>query len=398
MTALNGYRKARFRDVEFLIPAESSFDGTFGAKTATHEFINSDRPLVEFLGKAGETFTVEAIINSNAFPLYNQQKKDFEEALSKPQEGVLIHPTEGRKVVAVVNLVGKRESLTTIGSCTYTINFKETTSKVYPREEGNKSLLLRVIDTAKDAVSSFFEGAFSPYQPRLSENFQKSKEFAEAGLQNINDAVATINTTGDVLSEYTRKYNAILSNINSIVANPSTYTETIESLWGSVLTITDNTAEAFGLNLGLVDNSESTTMGDSTVYQQIRRNEEQVAQFNNINAIVNAYNLVTDIDFESQEELDEALNNIEDVYSELINNVNEALVYNIQDVRNQARLLLDSLRGSLAKTITIYTSPTNTAALAYKYYGDIDRAEQIERINNISKPDLVEGELQILEF
>ena len=398
MSVQNGFRRASFRGVNFLLPSDSSLETTFGSKTATHEFINSDRPLVEFLGQSGETFRLTIIINSNAFPFYNRQKKALEEALSKQEAGVLIHPTEGRKVVSVVDLPRKTENLSEINTITYSVVFKETTSKKYPTGEGNKSFLLKKIDEAKEAIGDFYENNFDSSSPRFSENFSKAKEFVTSGLNNINDAVALINTGGDVLSEYTRNYNQALNDINTLVSTPASFVERIQGLWGSVLTVTGNTADAFGVNLGIIDDSSPETVGNSTVYTQIRLNEKAIKDFNNVNGLINTYNLITDIDFQSQNDLDEAFNELESKYQDIIDDLDSDVAYSIKEVRNQTRLLLDSLRGNLARTITIYTSPTNATELAYRYYGDISRSNEIIEINNITNADYIEGEINILEF
>jgi prophage DNA circulation protein len=70
----------------------------------------------------------------------------------------------------------------------------------------------------------------------------------------------------------------------------------------------------------------------------------------------------------------------------------------VLNARSETRKVLDDKTLTLPKIINVQVNQQPVSAIAYKYYGDLSRVDQIVALNNIKNPSSVSGNLKILSF
>jgi prophage DNA circulation protein len=154
------YRQASFRGVIFSVKSHS-FEG--GRRTVTHEFAFRDDPWTEDIGRKARRFPVEAyVFGENYFTRRDRLLAAFE----KKGAGDLIHPYLGKKRVNVVDFsVTEEESEG--GIAHFQVTFVEAGRATFPLPGVSEALKLiddanALIDSANEAVQSTLDLASLP--------------------------------------------------------------------------------------------------------------------------------------------------------------------------------------------------------------------------------------------
>ena len=135
----------------------------------------------------------------------------------------------------------------------------------------------------------------------------------------------------------------------------------------------------------------------SVFYQYSEHIQElQDEKDDNLNVIYNyiivaalnlAYMASVNIDYVSQDQIDNNLKLLDAAFEQLDpNTVNEDVYYSMQDMRVQNRLYLEKLKLGLPYIQTIDINCTPVSILTYNYYADSTRSNEIVNLNESEDP------------
>ena len=146
-------RSASFRGVSFSV-SEAEYNA--GRRTALHEYPKRDVPYVEDMGRATRTYTLTALIVGTD---YITRTKALMTALEKPGAGRLVHPWLGELSV-IATAVGAAKFDTALGMSSVSLTFVEAGEKLFPGMlAGFLSELRQRIDDVLEDISEVFEAA-----------------------------------------------------------------------------------------------------------------------------------------------------------------------------------------------------------------------------------------------
>ena len=180
---------------------------------------------------------------------------------------------------------------------------------------------------------------------------------------------------------------------------PSTLASRFTTIFNNISVITENFGNLFDVALGMVGLGDNRTprVGNSTRTATINDNRLAVYNFSDVAAITLAYEVATNLTYTSQEQLNNVQNRLNAAFQTLDPDlVDGTIYYNLQNLRNQLRLYLDTLRLNLAKIVTLRTNTIPSSILSFNLYGDTARADEIITLNNIENPAYVSGVINVL--
>lgn len=397
MTILSGFQKASFRGVQFYVRAATNPE--LGRKTAVHEYINAGR-FVEDLGKKLGVFTEEAEVMDITWSAYNRKKRKLEEALATPGIGTLIHPTYGRRKVVVTGSNQVAENYINDLNCAkYSLTFYESDNNIFPTtKDGNKNFINRIFDTIFGENQTVLADSISFYNQGI-EVFNDARDTIEELTSDINDVVSTINGTVDEVAAFAADISAFQASLTELMQTPSNLASRFTQIFNNISVITDNFENLFNVSLNLVGigNNRIPRVGNSTRTATINSNKNAVYSFNDVAAVALAYEVATNLTYTNQEQLDNIQNRLNDAFNSVDPDLTDSTIYyNLQDIRNQVRLYLDTIRLNLAKIVTLRTNTIPSTILAFNLYGDTSRADEIITLNDITNPAFVSGIVNVL--
>jgi prophage DNA circulation protein len=151
---LSRLRRASFKGIGFDYISD---DAEFAQRTHTHEFPQRDGAWHEPLGKAAETFEVEAVLVGTG---YDARLKRLREACTDGQAGTLIHPRYGEKRVKCLRLRVKQSS-TEKGLARLTLSFAEDIGNIYPTQSVRSgSRLAAAVADARQLLQDAFTATY----------------------------------------------------------------------------------------------------------------------------------------------------------------------------------------------------------------------------------------------
>ncbi len=123
---------ASFRGVPFEI---DTLSGEGGRRLVVHEYPDRDTPFVEDRGRAARRFTQQAFVIGANYPA---AKRRLIEALEAYGPGLLVHPVDGQRQVAVEKYATS-ETTAEGGCCVFSITFIEAGDQLYPAAQADTS-------------------------------------------------------------------------------------------------------------------------------------------------------------------------------------------------------------------------------------------------------------------
>lgn len=405
-------RQASFKGIPFYIEAIS---GETGRRGHLHEYPNRNTAYFEDMGKKTTLQNIEAfVIGDN----YLENERQLIEACGSCGVGVLVHPFHGNFNVVCTNCAYSLKS-SEMGISRLTLSFTETDEIVLPVvSEDFKDKLLSLSNTTNIEINSNFlnkfniEGLSSDVINSIGETI---KTFANKALdaldfvnskiddaQNIADGKLSI---VDSITNVALKMSDTLNNAVSLLKTPEAFMARISALY-DIISSFSNPMDAIRSiknvsNLNVAKEIEKIDI-NSKKGQREAENKQQLELLCQRAGIVSQANIISSMEFKSSKEAEEILN-------DFINQVEEQILTKVSTDENTLQSLKD-LRSVLIKDITttikklpevkIIKIPQSipSVVLAYELYGDIDRADEIIKRNNIFKPGFMPAmvELEVL--
>jgi prophage DNA circulation protein len=369
-----------------------------GRKTVPHEFPNSSNRYVEDFGKIAGKFKLEIEIQETTASSYKRSRNALMTALEQQGVGSLTHPTLGKKKVVPQPASMTEDFINENGLVAFQITFLESTLNIFPESTtGNKGFLARLYDSTFGNNESVFGQAQNYYNQGI-ELFNQGRDTLQDATSNIDDVVSTANGITDEVAAFNTDIKDFSSSIITLMQTPADLARRFTTIFNNVASITDDFQIMTNIVLQIFGSGDRTkTNGSSALSTQLNANKIATADYIDVACLTVAYLATTNIDYTSQDQIDEILSRLNDAFDTLDpDSVNEDVYYDLQEMRTQNRLLLQDLQTTLPFYVSIRTNSIPSSVLSYNLYGDSSRAGEIESLNGIEDPAFVSGNIIVL--
>lgn len=391
--------KASYCGVPFDV---KSADVSVGRRVSVFEYPQRDMPYAEDLGRSARRLKIEAFVTGRD---YVEKMKKLTEKLETRGSGELIHPWLGRLIVTPEKTSTIRYSSKLLYA-EVTIDFVETGEKLYPNQSRDTR------SQSKKAANGILSSVTNYLKENL--NLDGLQDYVKAALSgNLNDIlqIEALNDIADMfemaedVADLASDALTLLSRNPTVLLNRMTNAlglggwATSVNAWRKVVRQVSRLTKNEKLNT-----SKSSTFDSSTHEYQEAVASEAIQTFVRCVEISNAVgasaNVGTDLDRinESEPIRVMAYDEMIDVRNELLACIDEEMLKTKDDTIYQA---LEAARAAVWEDLTVraedhsklvdFTPSEVEPALvvAYDYYGDAARDDEIVQRNNIRRPGFV---------
>ncbi len=384
---LGRLRGARYKGIDILV--ENSVI-TFGQKTVTHQYPNTNRTEVEYLGLADDQFELDIYVYGAGLI---EKRAKLKKALANGKDGKLIHPFEGEVEVAVVAQPTITDDIGKSGITKFTVTFQKVTPQSYPSKSSGWSLanIAQAVNDIVDAVNDTIDGITNTFSPSVLSN--------AIGLNDLMDSFDNaMNVTYKLTDKATELNEGILDfkrKLNTYAQFPSDMKASFKSLWNTINFIaTSNSEQIKVLKIFYTFGDDYRVISTSTLERTERKkNQDTLVNAVLANSLALSFGTAAVIDYTNQEQLDEIRTTLEDQFEKVKELLNNDILQLIEDLRNQTLGYLDDL--SLAEVIEIDTVPTSVLLLSYQLYGTVDRYSDVYNLNKPYNPAFISGTVKV---
>lgn len=383
MSWRDSLRAASWRGVAFQVEAAS---GSFGRRTARHEYPQRDTPAIEDLGRATREISISAFVIGDD---YMGRRDALIAAAEKPGAGVLQHPYLGRmRVVCEEFTVGETSEegrMARIG-----FSFIEAGELSFPTGITVGAAEAAAADV-KDAAKSDFLSRFS-----LAEGLSlttRAVDIANGKVLDLQDALGAPGAFIDDVATVQRKLSVFLDNIESLLATPSDFADEFET----AISLSDDLSsyeDILGDGTGDDEIPNQTTEAE----KQEEANRSALQRLYWRNALAGAVLALLSKDFMSY---DDAVSARDKIAGRIATEAEvdassptsfEALSY----LRTSIFEDITKKASDLSKLRKVSTNKGAALVLAYELYQDAERADEIVDRNKVPNGAFLYGDLLVL--
>jgi len=392
-------RQASFRGATFLLSGDATTEG--GRKLVTHEYPNTDRRVVEDMGRQQRTFTLSGTVTTRA------QLDALVKALESSGSGTLVHPFRGNFKVAA-QPYQLTENVTDLGIATFRMSFIVTDEPVYPATAGaGPALIQQQVDTTLAAVQDGIAATFNATGSGVN------YEAAQADLTNLAGTMSTvvvgIGTASDVISDYQRTVTAFQQGITANILNPTNLASSMVSMLSSVGLVAQDTASQVTLLSRLWEYGATAVRTAPTTFQRIQRMRNQAVVNNSVraSAIAQAYGAAVTEIFVSDLALENREKQLDAAYQSLLadtslagidknpSGLSDTVLQALYDLRAEVQTYFDSATVNAYKLATVRVAEQPASIVAFNQYGSLDHLDDFIAINAIHDVSFVSGNVQV---
>lgn len=383
----------RFRDAEIGgVPFHVRVsDGTAGRNVHVHEYPKRDRSWPEDMGRKTRRFTFEAYLLGDDSDLRAQRLLDVIETAGAKR---LVHPWIGEMRITVLDFRGPRFSDNEGGMVRFSLDVAEYDELVFPAASADtRAAVEAAAEAAGDASEADFADSFDVLDaPAFVAD--AAGDFLNGLSDQLGTITSRITSIPDALTAFVADLNDFTASISNLILAPATLGARIGSLIGQIRTMAAQPGAAFDILEGYFDFQEDAQAVPTTTANRQRQADNQTAIKRHVqrSAVIEAARVAAGIDYPSY---DEAIS-VRTSLIEAIDTQSETagdLVY-AELVRLRSTVARDiTARGANLARLTTITLPQSLPAvvLAWRLYGDPERAEEIIARNGVSDPLFLPG-------
>lgn len=379
-----------FRGITFLYSSETR---TGGKKIAMHEFVNNDNRFVEELGELPPSFSIEAIVSGDDAI---QRRLDLERVLTIPGLGTLVHPIYGNiQVKSTTFTVSSNQR--DIGRFTFSINFERSEANVTVAPDiPTNSAVSGASEEARTALFDSLEGNYT--EPQIPDTVDSSAVKLTEILDDVGGSISsTVNTIQEGVSEFTAIINEAKTEVFSIVQEGVKLKSALQEVYASALSVVSSAATLYDAWLDLIDFGSVDIQGDvNTVFRLNKENDLSVQnEHTRINALINLYEATVYRDYETDQDLQDAQDILDETFTKLMRNYDQDIdsAVNIlakdpnvrqkmSELRTIARQVIEQKEKNVWKVVQINPGLSSMALISYRYYASLENLSLIETLNN----------------
>ena len=426
-------KPAAYKGVRFLMLV-SRIEG--GRKDIQFSFPNSDKQTVEDLGLKPREYSMNVIIPHKN---YVEQRDRLLRALESGDKGPLDHPLYGRIENIVARTFTIAERLSDLGRAELQISFAIDDNIGIPQKSLNAlSGAFLQMGVLSDATTDNIAQGFG-----VDYSFLGNSQDAFGLLSGVSDMFTDVVTFATSLTSEIDKYastvNEFTTIIHQLIALPQSLANSVDNLFSTVNALfgsVDATYDAF-TNPAFFDFGEGDlTTHDIALAQSIpgqlpvtqsivqrARNRDTINQSMQFFALGYAYLNAAQLNFETEESIDEVISVLEKQYvrsvasaclcsqsatvsvtvsseeaaaSSVAGTAFAVALAALTDMRTVVNAILDDKRVESKRIVTINTKRMPMSVLAYRYYGNTDLTDTLLALNGIKGASFVEGDVRIL--
>ena len=115
-------------------------------------------------------------------------------------------------------------------------------------------------------------------------------------------------------------------------------------------------------------------------------------------ALAQAYNVVTDLTFNTEDDVQKTQKVLDNQFEFIINdnNLSDNSLKEIKDLRVEVRKFLEQESVNAFRIAEVETAEIPIAILTYRYYGNVDNTQKIIDLNNSKNPTFIDNTVKIL--
>lgn len=384
-------RPASFRGVEFFVMEPPSAGGG-GRRVVEHQFPGGDFAKYEDNGRNARKFTLSCYIWGDD---YVTKRDKVEDAFDQEGYGTLVHPTRGEmECLATIS-----DAVEEGGVCTWNVEFsvKQTPASLV-KADWSSRLGTAGAEAAQSANENFKENFSASESSRLVSTATRTANELFDSLDEAMSAIAEVIEAGDQLKA---AIESIKSRVDSLVRDAALYANEISSL--------------FGLVQGDVPPKEATRIfrnmfqdcGYFYPYEAntpVRRKEIANTNAQRIHMrsmIVSQLAGVMANDHFNSHEAQTSLSDFNSMIKSLLSDAiqDTEMINNLRDLRGSVNKAMESLIEKMPSVHTMkLIEPMPASLVVYQLYGNLDHEEEFLRLNNITHPAFIQGEIKWLSY
>lgn len=388
---------ASFRGVPFEVEATG---GTFGRRTAEHEFPQRDIPYTEDLGRAKREIRITGYVSG---PAYAAQRDALIRALEQEGPGTLVHPHWG---VLIVNArpAPVSESKDEMDSATFELTFVEAGALLFPLATVD---VVSAVDAAAEAVS---EAAAFDFEEVFDVIFKPGNVLLGA-IENVRTAVRGMTAAAfgpaarllDQFSEIAAGLKGIEADVAALVRTPGQLAARFAEIFGLADRATTDrvladlaTVGAPGEGLPATATTPTTVqLADNAIALRALVRRQALARSA---ALVAREDLVTYDDAVRVRDEQAARLSLEADHASRAQATVDDLFIALTELRVTLSQGITDRAADLVRLRTLELPKVDCSLLiAHDLYGDADRAEEVVDRNAIIHPGFVRpGQILVL--
>lgn len=373
---------ASYRNVTFYF-ISSNYTG--GHKSVTHKYVGSDKSFNEQLGLQPKEFDLSIVISGSD---YLVRKQALISALEESGTGVLTLPLFGQLLVKPKTW-NFSENISKFGLLEGNITFIEDTNTINP----NISTILRdFISNIKKQINpsiiAFFKDNFNSLENN-SLAFFGALFKAQSIINEFNLIKNNIGRYTDRLNIFKSKVKDLNNNIAFNIKNPEVFANNLSNIFTDYENLFVDQKQQFSnltnfYNFGDNDTKFKSNSSNSKV---IENNNNLINTTVQSLAFVSSLLISTKIDYDNDLEVNDYKDTIETQFEKLNNNneIDFTLKNDLSNMKIETFRYLDNLQVDRVILVVLKKYLT-VEQISYIYYGNLDRAEDIYKLNNLSNP------------
>lgn len=393
---LDNVREASYREAVFIMET-SNVSG--GRKDVIHEFVNSDKQVVEDLGLKRRSYSVSATIHGIN---YERDKTALEAVLNDGVKGTLVHPFEGNIENMVVRTYTLRENFRQFGVATFDIEFAPSDDigspvRAFASVSEVATQRLVVMSAIEESMASLYETSAD-----LTGSFENSVDKATSYINDFEEATRGFQGIASVVNSLSAQIIDFNLSVNSLVQNPLTLASSIDNLFITANNAYPNAVQTLGLMKNLFDfgeDDEEQLSISTAAILEINSNNDILNYSVNSAALANAYLQLSRADLNTVTEIEREESDLEDQYDLITNltNLPRDIRTELTTLRSIASEVIATLKTTTPNLIDIeVVNKTAIRKLEYINYGDNTRTDTLISINQIQDLGFVNGTLEFL--
>lgn len=379
------WQTATFRGVTFRFRSASA---VLGRRNVVHSYPGRDAPYVEDMGRKAREFTLEAFVLGTDYMAWRDQ---LEAACEQSGPGELVHPTRGRMQVAVQDC-RPTESVDAGGMASYSLSFIEAGGNAFPT--------VRVDTQAANTVAA--DAAVAAIRADFANKFSISGMPSFVSVR----ALASVNSALDTAYGATLRGFAQVNVLPGIYADLSTLKGQAEQwlslpatlgekLSAQVEMIGDlfNAEHAYSAGGAVAESVSAQPSNISTPAQaQATQNTVAVAQLMQRSGLVVAARAAGAISYASSNDALLVRDSLVDRLDAAAETASDEVYFALSNLRAVLVRDIGARAANLTRLIQYTPGQTLPAiVLAYKLYGDAERADEIVARNRVRHAGFVPG-------
>ena len=399
--ALNELKQASWMKVAFIVDSIST---TGGQKTVVHEYPNSNVRTIESLGKFQNGYEVNAIISGNE---YFNLKKRLTDKLTTSGVGEFVHPFDGAIQCYVDGNYTLVESDRNIGVATISFNLlvaedKKTNPKA---NVPSTTVVANQADLADKASVANIANLTAP----ISSVFTAAKAKAKQVADFVNDKKEQATQAKEAISEVQRNIDEFTADIVDLINIPAQLGVSVIGLYQSVQSLYTQPIDRLDAMFQFFSFGDSDPANPpNTTDSRVRLNQFTNVLDNAANccALSQAYRVSADVTYDSLEQIEEIQQILEEQFNytfdevtlndQLTSGASQEVIDAFQDLRSSVQAFLNDAKLSAPRLVSVYTTEVPAQIIAYQYYGDSTKRQDIIDLNAITDPSYVEGDISLL--